>query len=71
MSDQPCRSLRIGGVDCFESHGGDEEENQEECVAGGVEGAREGRGTGRREIPIRRLLDLQRIVEAIDNSRKN
>lgn len=27
--------------------------------------------SGRREIPIRRLIDLQRIVEAIDNSREN
>ena len=44
MSDQPCRSLRTGGADWFLSHGGDEDEDQKECVAGGVEGAGEGRG---------------------------
>ena len=44
MSDQPCRSLRTGGADWFLSHGGGEDEDQKECVAGGVEGAREGRG---------------------------
>ena len=27
--------------------------------------------SGRREIPIRRLIDFQRIVDAIDNARKN